>query len=425
MNLLFHNRFLFDSDPDATLAATPDIHAANPYAGNEAAISTEWSATNPDPAAEAPPDAEDGLASLESLTKTEPAPEPVTPDPEPVKKGYSRRELQGQLDETSAKLKELEENGQQVSQKYQDAEKSIADLRKELEARDQAYVAQAVPDYDPNQDEELQTIGKSIGSKLQSTVPFLNSDHARSTVKTQLPRMLEGFGHHLALGAIAPFKELLEQRLFTKEQLEESPEECARDLTEVIKLCRELYPDHVKYQETLTRNQETWDQKRETGYAEKRKGAEAVFGNIGTWTADQIKENPTHPQAILSGLMQANPKVAEEIKTLAKAHVEFAAGSRPLPRNANPQQIAQHREFQRRALQINANAVENAFYMQIIPNLVAHLYESNQKLTKRLAGSSAANRPDAATENGKAKTLATIPDLKPGQDISTVKNPYV
>lgn len=421
MNLQFKHRFLFSPDASAVIDAPA---AASPLPDNpylvDAAAGNEFTET-PGAAREE----DDGAASLETLNPAK----PEIPDPslEPEARRETKRELTAKLEEATARAKALEDSGQELTQKFTTAEKEAEELRKALKERDDDYVSKVVPEYNPNLDPDLQSIGREIGSRLQNTVPFLNSPLAQSTLTGQLPKILEGFAHHLANGDIRPFRALLEKRLFTPEQIENNPEECQADIKEVMTLCREMLPNHVKYQETLAKNQESWDVKREASFSEKQKAVDAVFDGIGAWTEDQIKENPTHPQALISGLMKANPKVAIEIKELAAAHKELATGPKPLPRNPTPQQIAAHRSQQKRFQEVSERAAENAFYMQVLPGLAAHLYDANQKLTKRLGGAANANRPDAApgASGGRKGGEFDIPEIPAGQTAEGIKNPYL
>lgn len=413
MTVPFHQRFLFAPEPDVAVAGPPVLPPLpeNPYL-NEAEVGDEYSTP---PAGDG-----DGLESMAPLAEPKEV-DGITP-PVEVPRRETKREIATRLEEEAARAKALEASGAELEQKFTAAQKEAEELRKTLKERDDAYVSKVVPLYDANKDEELQSIGKDIGAKLQNTVPFLNSQKAQSIVAGQLPKILEGFAHHLAQGNIAPFRALLEERMFTKEQMEDDPESCAEDIKEVMRLCRETLPSHVKYQETLAKNQESWDTKREANFAEKRKAVDAVFDNVGQWTEDQIKENPTHPQALISGLMKANPKVAGEIKALASAHKEFAAGPAPLPRNPTAQQLANYRAAESRRQSVLDQAAENAFYMTVLPNLAAHLYETNLKLSKRLGTSAPGNRPEASAVAASRESNPVIPA---GQDPLSVKNPYL
>jgi len=403
-------------DPAATQEADPQpqtLDDPNPYASPAAPDSESWT----------PDIVTDDAAAAAGAVAPAAQPTPAAPVKPPDGR-TSRKELSEQLEAAQKRLAELEANGQQLTQKHTDAEKRLAELQSEIEKRDKAYLEKEIGEYDPFADEALKAIGSEIGSLQTATVPFLSSKTAQTVISQQLKGFMDGFADAVQNNNVAGFVNLMKSRFFTKEQLEDDPETVQEDVRQIVMMARQMLPHHLKYSQTEQQNRQNWDSRREATYTETRRTAESALGRIGRWTEDEIKKDPMHPAAIISGVLRANPALEKELTPLIAAHVELAAGPPPLPRNATPAQISSHREFQQKAAQMRQNAVENALYREIVPKIMANLFEVNSRLQARLKSAAPANRPDSsatAPERDKKPTAAALP---PGQSYDSAPNPY-
>ena len=331
----------------------------------------------------------------------------------PGEKPPSRRMLQEELDAARAEIQRLTDDGKQWTEKHAAAEARATRLTEELAERDRRYASEQAPEYDWRKDREVAPLRQEIVSLVQQSAAELEDESAARLFRDEFPHMLQGYAQHLAAGHLKPFREKL-------------AESFGDDADRVLAALKAALPKHRLALEREQAGRTKWQETRQREFDDRRREASDSLSRLGHWSDDEIKSDPDHEDAIISQIAKANPKVAQEIDAMIERAIPLQAGLPPLPPDATPDQIRQHRAAAHYLEGLRASAPANALKVRVLTAALKSSYAELAKLRHRVSDAARANKPEAGyVEGAKPTTGAATTTVPQGQDYETAKNPFL
>jgi hypothetical protein len=340
---------------------------------------------------------------------------PETPqetDPTDPKEGkhYSRAELRSQLTTSQEELTKLRLEGQMRTQQYTDALAKQEELTREIKQRDESYVKDRTPVYDPSQDPEVSKPRAEAYELFIGAAAEMSPENAEIFEKDLQKQIIPFYADALSRGASA-----------LRAAREKLTEIFGEDGPKVYDAVKQIFPKVKVANEAESKNSITYFDRTREGYEKRRRSTIDDFSKIGKWTEDQIKANPDDPDAVISAAIGGNEEITKNLEVLLHKAATQSVGPPPLPPKATPEQVAQHRQQERDHHQFLQTAYRSKVQVKALTAVVKHLLDERNALLKRVTSASPANRADITPEGGKPAEKTTVPQ---GGDFSDIQNPY-
>lgn len=390
-------------DPPATQA--PDsFNAPNPFT-NADSLLDPLQPQDTAPAVEAPPPSEDD--------DDPPAPEqqPTTDGQaqaeKPKRPWKSRTELAKELDEERKRFAEYQQQAEERQKQRELAEQRAKDLEEQVRQRDELYRKAAVPKYDPQADPEVGGVLNQLRDSFNDVAAELDAAN-RDALSKNWWQEVHGFEKHKAEMNLKTFRESLAERY---------PGE---DTDAIYRMIRESVPKIREVEAKRAAREASYGEMLAKSHDERRRKAVEYVSKFGARTDAEIAEAPDDAQSIISLMARTSPKLKEQITALGPKFANLLAGNPPLPADASPEALIQHRRNDQELEAMRAAAPMLFFERPILTRALQEAMAELEVLRKRVGAASDAKAPGATF------TPEATPKAKTGDPAGwDAPNPYV
>lgn len=366
--------------PDTTAEPTVESgSAANPWLADENLLAgtpaTELDDTSPE--TDVPP------ATQPTTEQSQQQPEKSEDDDDPPAQGQpprgkqpSRTSLARELEAERSRIAEIEARAKQFEDQQKLAEQRAKDLEEEMTRTREEYKTSAIPKYDPDKDPAVTAPLREIAESRSELIAEMEPEGG-AKLASQWDQILLGFEQARAGNNLRWFKDKL---------AEEFPGENTESLYQTIKA---IMPKAKAARTAREAGESTYIDTVKQTWNERRRVATEAMSRFGEWSDEEIAKNPDDAQALISAIARGNEKLRAHIKAHVPRFVPLLAGNEPLPPDATPEQIRQHRANERELEGIRAAAPAWAAERPILVAALRSAMDELKTLRARIPGAGA------------------------------------